>query len=964
MRTKSLPSLSLFLLPLGGTLPAEQAPAPEAAPAAAIPAIAPFQEDSLLRRGKLDNGFGYIIRPTQEPRGQACLRLHVSIGSLNESEETRGISHFIEHMVFNGSRNFRNGELIPAMQERGLGFGGDANAYTGMQQTVYTIDLPNLKPETVEFALTILRDFADGAELADEAIEHERGIIMSELRQRDSAANRADLELMRKLVAGTRVPDYPPIGAEEVILNCPPATIRQYYRDNYVPSRMTLVITGDVDPATAEQWVRTHFGSMEARPEPPRPSLGTPADTGAGSFVIPHAESANSTITMAVISPWTQRADTPEQRVADLPLKLACSMLNRRLSRMARRPDCPFLSASLAAQESVYGAAELFALRVITRPGQWQEGMAAAEAELRRAIVHGFSAEEIREAAGAINARCRKSLNGWGKITAESVAKRLLRTLDDQSLFLPPTEEMRAFALAFEPIFANPALCSEALGRAYEAERTKLVLSGRVAEGASPESLAAAYVQARRQEVAPLAEEKTTPFAYGYVGEPGRIVAERCHGELGITTMTLSNGVRLNLKPTAHGTGRIFVSAAVDGGTLRIPRVPALREMIESVMSRSGLEAHGVEELSRIFAGHHVDCVFRMDDARFTFSGNTSPADLDFECKLLCAAILHPGFSREGEQQLRRTLPVLLQHMETTPLGAFSKQSSLAIFGDDSRFIPPTAEEFAAVNADTVREVMTPFLQKGAIEVTLVGDFRLDTALPILLNSFGAMPQRNADFSPIDEAARRVDFAPWGKRALLRYSTELDKTIVARVFPAGNGRDGHRNRRLELLRRIAAERLFAAIRAELGESYAPSMMLETREDYDNAATFTASSFGVKRNLAAVDAAMDAVFASLGRGEISEKEFRQALLPYIEDADMSYRLPAHWARSMARLQTEPHAFRLLSDFHVDVRSITLEEMQQLAREIFGNAEGASRYYTVPADYDGALPGEPADAATGQ
>ena len=169
---------------------------------------AELQEDAQITRGQLANGVNYIIRPTAEPQGRASVRLFVNTGSLDEEEHEKGIAHLIEHLVFNGSRNFKRGELIPAMQKLGLGFGGDANAYTSLLETVYMLDLPNLKDETVDFAFTILRDFADGATLEDSAIEHERGIVRSELYARDSATYRASLAMLRHAAPGTRLPDY------------------------------------------------------------------------------------------------------------------------------------------------------------------------------------------------------------------------------------------------------------------------------------------------------------------------------------------------------------------------------------------------------------------------------------------------------------------------------------------------------------------------------------------------------------------------------------------------------------------------------------------------------------------------------------------------------------------------------------------------------------------------------------
>ncbi len=950
---------SFIMLPLMGS--SLYAQAPTVPVAVESPAHAPLQADPQLISGTLPNGLHYLIRPTKEPAGQASMRLYVNTGSLNESEETKGISHFIEHMVFNGSRHFKRGELIPAMQNLGLGFGGDANAYTGLLQTVYMLDLPNLKPETVDFALTIMRDFADGATLTDEAIDHERGIIVSELKARDSESYRAGIATLRHFVGGSRVPDYLPIGTEEVIRNCPYDTIRQYYRENYVPERMTFIISGDIDPRQAEEWVKQHFASMEARPAPTRPAIGSPSSMGAGSCVIPNAETANSSISIAVVNPWQHREDTLEQRVADIPLQLACSMLNRRLARVARQEDSPFLAASVTPKESIYEAAELFSLGIRCQPGQWQAALGRAENELRRAATFGFSETELQEAIATIRANCSRATETWETISSKTMADALVDSLADKRLFTSPAEDSRAFAAGIAHVLANPSRCHEALQQAYEADRTRLSLSGNIPEGATAEALAATYATIRQQEVSAQEEQELEPFAYDTIGTPGSIVNQNCHEDIGVTTLTLSNGVRVNLKPIEFKRGNIAVSAAVDGGSLRLAHTPALAHMADAVMAQGGLEAHSADDLNRLFAGNNVSCHFGMDEQRFLFSGTTTPRDLELQCKLLCAAILHPGYRSEGEVQLRRALPAFFRSLETTPSGAYARQSAALLFGGDSRFLTPTPEQFAAVNTSQVKTALEPWLTNGAMEVTLVGDFKVDEVLPILERSFGAMPQRAPEFTPLAENERRVAFRPWGQREFLRYETGLDKTIVTQVRPAGNGRDLHRNRRLAVLTAIVRERLFDAIRAELGESYSPSVRCELRTDYDHAATLTAASFGVKRNREKVTAAMDIVFTTLGKGEITEAEFQQALRPYIADADESYRQPTFWAGSISRLQSEPERLDLLRDFRDDARNISLEEIRQLAREIFGDPEKVNYYFTVPQDYK--VPGEhPAEEET--
>ncbi len=949
MRTP-LPLLLLSFSLAGATCLASS-PAPQPAPAAEAPqpqdALLP---DPLMLCGQLENGLRYIIRPTREPAGQAALRLIVETGALDESPETSGISHFIEHMVFNGSRHFRRGELIPAMQNLGLGFGGDANAYTGMEHTIYKLNLPNLRPETVNFAFTILRDFADGATLADEDIERERGIIVSELHERDSAATRTDLATMRCLLGGSRVVDYQPIGREDVIRNCPAETIRRFYQEHYVPSRMTLIIAGDIRPEQATEWVREAFGSMQARTTPQRPPVGSPTETGPASFVLPDAEAGNCTLVLSTVKPWQPRTDSPAQRMADLPLELATTMLNRRLARLARGADCPFISAILIPRENACGAAELFSLSITCRPEQWQAALCAAENELRRAVEHGFSATELSETASAVGASHRKAVETWERISANALTGRLINALRKGSVFTSPAEEARLFAEGLRPLLDKPELCRAALAAAYEPERLRLIMSGKVAEDASPEALSAALATARQQAVSTPAEEALRPFAYEHIGEPGQIVDRQQLEGLGITTLRFANGVRVNLKPIGPGMGRIFVSAAVDGGCMKMPPVPALAEMLQAVMTRGGLAAHSAEELSRLLAGHNVGCNFSMDEERFLFSGSTTPQDLELQCKLLCAAILHPGYRPNGEAQLRRSLPAFFRSMQTTPEKALGEQATRDIFGDDPRFCIPRPEHFAAVNTESARQAIAPFLEQGALELTLVGDFAVEAVLPILARSFGAMPPRAAEFRPLPEGARRVDFRPWGNTQSIPCDTGLDKTLIAHLRPAGNGRDARRNLRLNVLRNIVGGRLFSLIRAELGEGYAPSVQTDLRPGYDNAATLVAMSTGVAANRETVLAAMEQVFASLAEGNISEYEFRQVMPPYMAETQMAYRRPAFWVNHMLRLQSEPEAAGLLRDMYAEVSGITLEEIRQLARDIFGPGKPGNYYITTPAKKD--------------
>lgn len=905
-----------------------------------------LKEDPKLIKGKLPNGVSYMIRPTAEPAGRACLRMYVNTGSLNETAEYSGVSHFLEHLVFNGSRHHKRGELIPAMEKLGLGFGGDANAYTSLLQTVFMLDLPKLDEKTVDFAFTTMRDFADGATLEPSAIEHERGIVISELKERDSEAYRATLRSLDEMTKGSRVAHFMPIGSKEVIATITPEQVQEYYRTNYTADRITVIVTGDVTPEQALGWIEKYYGDMPAKVAPNNRNIGRLTDLGPSECVIPNPENANTSLTLCISDHYVQKPDTVEQHIKDAPLHLAMAMLNNRLSKLARKQDAPFMGASTG-QDSICEAADIVQAGLACTPEKWQPALTTLVEEIRKACEFGFSPAELKEVMSFGLMAAQSAIDSWDTVPAEAMASALVECLSEHTVANDPEESMRVLTLGFAAVMQDPDSCRRALAEAFDMKRVKLIAGGHLAEGLTPEALRSAFNEALQAPVQKDAEQAELKFAYDTIGAPGKVAQSATIEDLGVTTLTLSNGVRVNLKPVDFVKGSIAVSVDVDGGSLALQDKPGLETMAGAVMSLGGLEAHTADDLKSIFAGNKVGLSFGIGHRYFNFSGSTNAADLELQCKLLAAGILHPGFRTTGEEMLRRALPAQYNKFKTTTSGAYSWQAPRLIFGNDARFVTPTQEQVEACTTEDVKAALTPYLQQGAMEVSLVGDFRVEDVLPILERTFGAMPQRKAEFTQPTEAQQTVTLSPWGKSEFLRYDSRLEKTIVTQVRPAGDGMDRHRNRRLTVLANIARTRLFDDIRAKLGETYSPSVRVSTNRDYKNAAFITTASAGVVGNREKVHAAMTETLNKIGNGEISETDFDCAIRPYITRAEKSLRDADFWQAAVAHIQTDPEQLGLVRDMISDAKSITIEEIRALAKEVFGSGQ-VSSFFTVPAE----------------
>lgn len=218
--------------------------------------------DPNVKVGKLSNGLTYYIRNNGKPEDKVELRLAVNAGSIMETERQLGLAHFMEHMNFNGTTNFKKNDLVDYLQSIGVKFGADLNAYTSFDETVYILPIPSDDPEKLEKGFQIIEDWAHNTTLSEEAIDGERGVVLEELRLRLGADERMQRETLPKLMYGSKYAERLPIGTKENLENFTYEDVRNYYKTWYRPELMAVVAVGDLDVATMEQKIKDHFGKI------------------------------------------------------------------------------------------------------------------------------------------------------------------------------------------------------------------------------------------------------------------------------------------------------------------------------------------------------------------------------------------------------------------------------------------------------------------------------------------------------------------------------------------------------------------------------------------------------------------------------------------------------------------------------------------------------------------------------
>ena len=352
--------------------------------------------------GALANGLRFVILPNTEPPGRASLRLYIDAGSLHEAEDQRGLAHFLEHMAFNGTKNFPAGQMVEYFQRLGMAFGADTNAHTSFRETVYKLELPPgpsggaPDPATLLDGLKMLRDVGDGMLIAAPEVEKERGMILSEKLARETTQSRTMEEGLKFQLPDHRISNRLPIGLEAVISTAPAEKLVDFYRRYYTPDRMVLVVVGAVEPAALQGRIADVFGSMPVRERAPDPSFGT-LTAGRGITTKAHIEmeAGYATVSFVVARDTVPILDSIAVRRRELVRDLAARMVSRRLEILSKEEGAPLLEGR-ADMGPFLRLVDYAELEVTAPPPRWADAVALGARELKRAMAHGFTKSELR----------------------------------------------------------------------------------------------------------------------------------------------------------------------------------------------------------------------------------------------------------------------------------------------------------------------------------------------------------------------------------------------------------------------------------------------------------------------------------------------------------------------------------------------------------------------------------------
>ncbi len=745
--------------------------------------------DEHIRIGKLENGLTYYIRKNSKPENRVEMRLAVNAGSVLEDEDQQGLAHFVEHMAFNGTKNFAKNDLVKYLQSVGVQFGPEINAYTSFDETVYMLTLPTDSAHILDKGYQIMEDWAHNLTFDGTEIDKERGVIVEEWRLGRGPMQRMEDKIIPVLFKDSQYANRLPIGKKEIIEGAPHETLRKFYRDWYRPDLMAFLVVGDIDPDTVEQAVREHFGRLQM-PETSRPRVKfkVPDHPGTAAVVASDKETPYTIIQIAC------KTDPLEVKVLkdyreSLSIQLASTMLNQRIQELKEQASPPLLYSVV--QYGSLGTREKSAMQmigVVTETGI-ETGIQAMITEMERVTRYGFTPGELERQKKQFYSSFEQAYNERDKTESQQFAAEYIRNFLAQEP-IPGIE--------FEFGFVKEYLSGITLEEVNKIAASLLTRDNRVVMLMAPqkegitlpgdEQLLAMVDGAEKREIAAYVDKTAGEQLMDEKPKKGRIILTRKNEALGVVEMSLSNGAKVILKPTDFKNNEILFRAFSPGGYSVYDLADHQSALnAADIVGECGLADYSPTDIDKLLAGKVVSASSFINPYQEGFIGSSTPADLESMLQLIYLGFTQPRKDSALFEAYIAKQKGIVRNLLADPENYFIDQYTRIRSQNNPRAdLIPTEADIDKISFNRVFEIYRDrFSDVSGFTFFFVGSFKIDSIKPLIETYLAGLPPQKRTESWKDMGIR----PPEKKTDKAVYKGKDPKSFVAIYFESGESWD-------------------------------------------------------------------------------------------------------------------------------------------------------------------------------
>jgi zinc protease len=903
----------------------------------------PIPTDPDVVTGKLDNGLTYYIRQNHKPENKVELRLVVNTGSILEDEDQQGLAHFMEHMEFNGLKHFEKNELVNYLQTIGVKFGADLNANTGFDRTLYILPIPLDKPGNLEKGFQIVEDWAHNALLTGKDIDEERGVVLEEYRLGLGADDRMRKKYFPKLVEGSLYAQRLPIGKEAILKNFKYESIRRFYHDWYRPDLQAVVVVGDIDVATAKKMITEHFAGLTNPSNERQRTYATVVPRKAPeAMVVTDKEATNSVLIITFPYVAKHYQTTLGDYKEDLKRNLVVAMIDRHLSDLSQSSNPPFPFAGVGFDGFIHGYEGLEAYALFGNDGP-AKALNAVTAELERSKKFGFTETDLELAKKEMLSTYEKQYNERKTTESKDYVREYVDAFMEKEPY-PGIENEYNYVKSMLPQIqlsdldgmvgkwmANPNTFT--LITAPEKSDMKLPTDAELVDMTQ---------KGFSQEITKTEEKKVATSLMQNAPAPGKVVSQVKEDGFDATTYTLSNGIKVTIKPTEYKSDEILMTGIKKGGSNNYGLADRSNvHFATDVVDGMGVGNFSPSDLQKVLAGKEIKVNMSIGEIDDDITASSTIKDFESMMQLTYLSLTQPRrddglFAAYKEKQM-----TMLQYMMSNPRAAFFDTTIKTVYNNNplARMVIPKASDFDKLSLDRALEIYhNEFGTADGYHFFIVGNIKPETAIPLIETYLGSLPANNKPVSFSDNGVRRIT----GKKELKIKKGSEKQSLIIGVY-SGNI---HYSEDLALKTQALAEilniKVIEDLREKMGGIYTGGFIGNvTREPYESYAIQLQLPCGPENVDKLLAAAREEIVTLKTKGP-EKKDLDKVKSQWHEKHVTDVKENKYWAGKMQNALFWQRDKDRILNYENYVNNLTPAEIQETAQKLF---DGKNEFVSI-------------------
>lgn len=785
----------------------------------------PLPVDPEIRIGKLENGLTYYLRKNLEPKERASFYIIQNVGALLEDDSQDGLAHFLEHMAFNGTKNFPDKGIINTLERYGVAFGRNINAYTSQNETVYNLsNVPVNIPGLIDTCLLILHDWSDFLLLEEEEIDLERGVITEEWRTRRNAGFRMQKQIMPVIYKDSKYAVRDIIGSLDVINNFEYETLRKFYHDWYRTDLQAIAVVGDIDVDDVEQKIKALFSRIEAvENAPERIFHEIPFHSETLFAIATDPEATSHSLSIYIKHEGTM----PENKSANYYRNsyvnsLFNQMMSERISELLQKGNPPFIAGRIGYGGLARGY-DVFSVMLNAHPNRMDEGLRALYTEVMRAYHHVFTHSELERAKSNILTQTESRWKQQDKISNDQHIRRIVNHYLTGEPLVSMDFEWQ-FVQAVLPTISVEEVSAKARQRLKDENRVIIVSGPDAADVKLLTEIEALDIlkEIESIQIEPYKEEELAQSLISKELKGSPVVKTRKLDDMNAVEWTLANQAKVVYRFADYQKDNVMLYAMSPGGN----SIYSAEKLASANMMGNFIESFGVGQfdavsLRRMLAGKNANVRPGLGGLYETFSGNSSPRDFEIMLQLLFLYFEEPRFDEEAYKAMVARLEATVANMQNNPQKIMSDSLQRIFTNYSDRTILITPEIFKEFSLQQIEDIYRDrFMDAGDFTFFIVGNIEEEIAKKLAEKYIGSLTDHPRTENWKDN---NVGFPSGRTEKQIPISLQTEKANVTVAFRNGLEFNPDNNLSMDVLREILRLRYIEEIREKEGGTYGVSV---------------------------------------------------------------------------------------------------------------------------------------------